>query len=570
MKDFDLMQIDSYIKHYAKVISDLLEVNVDIVNSSSKRISGTGNYSQNFYFQGNVFKLVIDKRVPIFIESPREHTICKDCPNICHCIDKVEVACPIILDNQILGVISITCSDSEKSAILCNNQEKYTNFLVNMADLIAVKAREMIDSTHKHLMQELQNKLINLISDSVIVFDSKNKIQFINRRVEVLLSHKFSQLQYLTKIGQLTITQYAKSKQDNSAEFVIRIRDSRFHISGELFYIQIDKTKAYKIFLFNSISSDSDNGSKKALDAGTQYLLGQNPLFISTLETCDLYAARNTHTLIIGEIGVGKIYFAKMIHDKSIRALKPFITINCNGVTEHNLREQFFGKNNEFPNDSVLDNVMQSVDGTLFVYEISLLPLYLQQFLLNLIKDSSLNIRLIASTNKDLYSLVQQELFLEKLYYALESCIIAVPPLRNRHEDILLLITTLLKKINQNLGTNLTFGKEINRLLIQYSWPGNVLEMENTIAAIAIFGREMSDEVLSVEHLPAEIKSKLYDKRTAYNLERIEKETIQKALKDFSHVLGGKQRVANELGISKMTLYRKIAQYEIIDNDNPE
>lgn len=224
-------------------------------------------------------------------------------------------------------------------------------------------------------------------------------------------------------------------------------------------------------------------------------------------------ASVDSTILIQGESGVGKGLLTETIHKNSPRANKPFIKIDCGAIPENLLESELFGyKKGSFTGankDGKVGLIELANKGTLFLDEIGELPLDLQVKLLRVIQDKkimpiggkepvSVDIRIIAATNKDLKKMIEQKSFREDLYYRLNVIPIHIPPLRERKEDIPSLILVLLDDYNQKFGFSKKITPEVTRLLIKYDWPGNIRELENIIERLIVTS---SGEYIEVEDL---------------------------------------------------------------------
>ncbi|WP_066454069.1 sigma 54-interacting transcriptional regulator [Anaerotruncus rubiinfantis] len=558
MNLFSLTKIKPSVDQYVKVIADLLHVEVDIIDYKLLRVSGTGKYAHDFYRQGNSYQWVLTHRQTLLIDHPREHERCAGCSNLDHCDDKVEITCPILLDGAAIGVISITTTDLARKEALCQNIDNYIAFLENIADLIASKAREYDISRQEELLSSLREKLINLISDGVILLDSQNHVQYLNHKAELLLANSLSQIQYLEKIRQFSIIQCTSILGTSAAEYLVRIREKQFTLSGEVHILRNERNELCKVFLFQGLDRKRDGFYEFSFldDFNVHFLEGSSPRTIAMREQCERFAALDSDVLILGEVGSGKKVLGSLIHYKSKRREEPFKTIPCHITADSLLERELFSALETAPN------------GTLFIDEITLLPPHLQQRLLATIEDPNRTVRVIASSNQDLHQLAQSGGFLGELCYALESFTIFVPPLRSRREDIPLLVRQLLAAANRRSGKMVAFERDVIQLFIAYPWPGNVRELENTISAIVC--EHDFDRRVSVSSLPHPIRQKLSRPPQIYDLKEIEKQTIRKALRDFEGLPGGKQKAIQALGISKATFYRKLERLGIRDQTKDE
>ncbi|WP_042346947.1 sigma-54 interaction domain-containing protein [Bacillus massiliigorillae] len=280
--------------------------------------------------------------------------------------------------------------------------------------------------------------------------------------------------------------------------------------------------------------------------------------------------------LIVGESGVGKEVISKNIHKISDRKNAPYIQINCGAIPESLIEAELFGyEKGAFTGASSAKPGLLEVanGGTILLDEIGEMPLHLQVKLLRVIqtkeitrvgstKVKKLDVRFLAATNRDLKELVQQGKFREDLYYRLNVIPIPIPSLRERKEDILTLSYHFLTKFNAKYTKNKRLSEESQRLIVNYKWPGNVRQLENTIEHLVILTE--TDEILPID-LPKEItKISFYDfmnEIIPLKVLREENEIkmINMALSRFKSI----REAAKHLDVDHSTLVKKIKKYEI-------
>jgi Nif-specific regulatory protein len=274
--------------------------------------------------------------------------------------------------------------------------------------------------------------------------------------------------------------------------------------------------------------------------------------------------------LIVGETGTGKELVARAIHYNGPRKNRPFITVNCSAIPQDLLESELFGYKKGSFTGAITDRkglFEAAHGGTLFLDEISDLPLPLQPKILRVLQNGEIrilgdtsniyvNVRIISATHRNLARLVTQQNFREDLYYRLNVVRIDLPPLRNRREDIPLLVNYFIKKYSQKLGKGVTgISKQALNHLSSHNWPGNIRELENVIecAIVLCKGKIIEDEDLELKsiNLPH-----LEGNKT---LAAIEKREILERLKQFS---GNRKSAAESLGISLRTLQYKLSKWQ--------
>jgi len=300
------------------------------------------------------------------------------------------------------------------------------------------------------------------------------------------------------------------------------------------------------------------------------------------IELSTRVARVDSTVLITGESGVGKEIIAKLIHRASKRSSGPLIRINCGAIPENLLESELFGYESGAFTGARKDGKPGMFElaegGTLFLDEIGEMPFSLQVKLLRVLqereivrvggtKPTKVDVRIVTATNSNLEEMVANGTFREDLYYRLNVVNIAIPPLRERVDDIPHLALHFIKKFNTKYNMNKKMTLEAIDRLCQYSWPGNVRELENLIERLVVMVRE---EEIGVQHLPDSLQGRTeVDKGNVVSiseivplkkaLEEVEKQLLSKAL----HKYGSTRKVAKVLGINQSTVVRKANRYEL-------
>ncbi|MBF0210921.1 MAG: sigma 54-interacting transcriptional regulator [Desulfamplus sp.] len=287
-----------------------------------------------------------------------------------------------------------------------------------------------------------------------------------------------------------------------------------------------------------------------------------------------LIAQSDSSVLIQGETGTGKELMARAIHNLSNRADKPFIAINCGSLPDTLLESELFGYKAGAFTHAVKDKLglfAAAEGGTLFLDEIGDTSQAFQVRLLRVLEERAFqplgsvktiksNVRIVAATNRDLLKMVEEEKFRIDLFYRINVVKIDLPPLRERMEDIPLLVDHFIERLNRIRGRAVQgIEQSALKLLMAHPFSGNIREMQNIIEHAFIL---CSDGKIALEHLPATFnkESKKVDKVADGSIKSAEIETIQSALKRNNY---NRSRAAKELGIHKTTLFRKIAKFGI-------
>jgi two-component system, NtrC family, response regulator AtoC len=312
-------------------------------------------------------------------------------------------------------------------------------------------------------------------------------------------------------------------------------------------------------------------------------ILAKSPRMQEIFRTITKIAEYKTTVLVTGESGVGKELVARAIHRRSTRRGGPFVAVNCGAIPENLLESELFGHKKGAFTDAVHDRrglFEEATEGTLFLDEIGELPLGLQVKLLRVLEDEKIrrvgdtrdmqvDVRIITATHRDLHAETKAGRFREDLFYRLNVLPIHCPPLRERRDDIPLLIDHFVAKNNTRLGTSIRgLDTETRRLLYEYSWPGNVRELENTIERAMVLSE--GEQIVAAD-LPERIREardpvqvqlasgELSVKKTTRIIEEI---LIRRALQKTK---GNRTRAAEVLEISHRALLYKIKDYQITD-----
>ncbi|MBI4690569.1 MAG: sigma 54-interacting transcriptional regulator [Nitrospirae bacterium] len=280
-----------------------------------------------------------------------------------------------------------------------------------------------------------------------------------------------------------------------------------------------------------------------------------------------------TTVLITGESGTGKELVADALHYRGSRGNKPLVKVNCSALSENLLESELFGHVRGAFTGAIQDKVgrFQRADGgTIFLDEIGDISPLIQLKLLRVIQEKEfervgdsiplkVDVMIIAATNQNLSEKVKRGEFREDLYYRLKVVEITMPPLRERRDDMPLLVDYLLEKFNKRFNKTITaISDDVQRIFMNYNWPGNIRELEHTLEHACILCRQ---NTIILDHLPPEVKEFTLTGRSSF---RTKKETEhQEIIAALKKTAWNKARAARLLGIDRKTIYRKIEEYKI-------
>jgi two-component system NtrC family response regulator len=339
--------------------------------------------------------------------------------------------------------------------------------------------------------------------------------------------------------------------------------------------IQIDELKViiHRAFSVYQLEQEHRALQQRLSDTAFEGILGSSPEMQEVFATIHKVATTDAPVLVVGESGTGKELVARAVHQQSGRRGGPFVAINCGAIPENLLESELFGhEKGAFTGAHTQrkGRIELAQGGTLFLDEIGELPLPLQVKILRFLQEHQLervggretitvDTRVLAATNVDLQQAMAEGHFREDLYYRLGVVIIALPPLRERGEDVLLLAKALLQRYTAEARYKITgFTRQAMSALQSYSWPGNVRELENRIKRAVIMAQ-------GPRLMPADLDlDSPFDQYKGQGLkearEAVEKDFIQRAL---ARNKGNITRTATDLGVSRPTLHELISKYAI-------
>jgi PAS domain S-box-containing protein len=313
----------------------------------------------------------------------------------------------------------------------------------------------------------------------------------------------------------------------------------------------------------------------RALHIEEKDLISRSPKMAQVIQLATKIADVDSIVLINGESGTGKELIAKLIHKQGKGTSKPFIKINCAAIPEQLLESELFGYEGGAFTGARKEGkpglFELAQNGTLFLDEIGDLPLLLQVKLLRAIQEKefirvggtktlTFNARIIAATHRNIAKMVKEGVFREDLYYRLMVVPIYLSPLRERKEDIPLLVMHFIDKFNHRFGFCKKIAPQVIDKLVEYSWPGNVRELENIIERMMVTA---PGEEITMNLLPETIMDKNFFPKRATKLKDAVEQTEKYLLSENYKEYGSWQKVAEVLGIDRTTVFRKVTRYKL-------
>ena len=588
------------VQQVADAIGIALGVEVEIVDDTLTIIGGTGKYASMVgqkeeagEIDGNyLYARVLRSGETEFIEDAVNDASYGASVGLkdSGIQELAEICTPIKICTQTIGLIGLIAINETQRAILLDKSKNMVAFIEKMADLLAAKAEQHSALSMLQLSKDEVETLLETAHEGIFSIDKNGYIKHCNNIAASLLKttksdiignhiNKFmlgtpalgvvrtgvgyieNEELYKTDSGHLHIIVTAKPffSGGNIEGVVLSVRDIE-EAQKLVYHIN---TKTYK-YTFDDIMGNSEP--------------------IKRAKNQSLLTARGNSTVLIsGESGTGKEMFAKAIHYASTRANGPFVTVNCGAIPENLLESELFGyEKGAFTGASdkgKIGKFEMANNGTIFLDEIGDMPLHLQVKILHVLQNMRfervggnktilVDVRVIAATNKDLEEMIANGSFREDLYYRLSVIPLMIPPLRERKDDIKLLMYHFLNKYNTFMNRKITgFTKEVENIYLNYDWPGNVREIENAIE----YGVNMAfGDTISIDDVPVRILKKgehiikIDDDNLslADQVKHYEQQIIVRRLQKYGSNRNAKDKVAKELGLSRATLYRKLSEFE--------
>ncbi|MEW9097201.1 MAG: sigma 54-interacting transcriptional regulator [Clostridiaceae bacterium] len=580
-----LMEIQDSVIKYANIISQVLNVEVEIVDENLYRVAGTGIFkdkiNRNMADEGYAYKNVLKSGQTQIIYDPGKDELCIPCPKRDICEEKFEMSSPIKLKGETIGVIGLICLTDEQRNHLMERFDIHMAFLKQISEFISIAAYDKKENIRNQTLMELFNTIIDKVDQGVLILNRDNYISHINKNASkyLRLSNNYSQSKVSIRFNGDGIF--------NLHEYKVTIDNENFTLLGSIYPVYLNEEDYDKIFFFHDSKKFKDrltqiSSSKKYI--GCDDILGDSKRMKALKSTIKKVTSSTSTILITGESGTGKEMVARAVHNESDRKDQPFIAINCAAIPDTLLESELFGYvKGAFTGADPMGRIGKfelANKGTIFLDEIGDMPLFLQTKLLRVLQERritrvgsnkaiDIDARVLAATNKNLIKMIEEGKFREDLYYRLNVIPLEIPPLRERVEDIKLFIEYFMSKyltlFNKDF-LSVKIEKEVWDVFYTYHWPGNIRELENTIEfVINMVG---TDGIISLNTIPKSImdkksKGQAMENTQIYNLKDLEKREIEKALNLYGRTTEGKKIASAKLGIGIATLYRKIEEYDL-------
>lgn len=582
-----LMQIQPTIQRFARMLASVLQLEVEIVDENLCRVAGTGAYGKFLGRQlsGNsrLLRHVLETKTEKVVTQSRFDPLCEGCDSKENCREKAFLGTPVILQDRCVGVISLIAVTHEQQEHISDNLREFSDYVRHISTIFVSKLLE--DQGPGDNISKIFATMIDNMDQGVLVVDDESRVQFVNQTALKTLG--VVQNNIIGKPIRFRPLTFESNFTHGHMQHIVSWDDKSELIIGQLHNIQ-----GRQLFLMAFHQSHTSFSVANAPDEPhIEQLVGECRVMRQLKRLISRIAPSPSSVMVVGESGTGKEVVARAIHKLSGRRNKPFIAINCAAIPEQLLESELFGYvKGAFTGASAngKTGLIQAANtGTLFLDEIGDMPLMLQAKLLRAIEAREIlpigasspiqvDIRIISATNQNLAQFIAEGKFREDLFYRLNVIPITLPPLRERQEDIELLVHYFLHLHTRRLGSVYPgIALDVVEILRKHRWPGNLRELSNLMEYLV--NVVPSGEVIDSTLLPPNLlnngtteQSDVTEVNEAHlalddaggtALEEMEKQMIREALSRHN----SKKQVADELGIGIATLYRKIKKYELLN-----
>lgn len=445
----------------------------------------------------------------------------------------------------------------------------------------------------KEIIENQTRIILNSIADGVFTVDKDWKITSFNRAASKItgISKKEAIGRYCWEVFKASICEQRCSLRQtiesghsivNQPIFIVNSKGERIPVSISTAILRDKRGKVIGgVETFRDLSVIEQLRKELTNQYSFLDIISKNKEMRRLFEMLEIISDSDTTVLIEGESGTGKELFAKAIHSLSHRKNGPMITVNCGALPDTLLESELFGYKAGAFTDAKKDKpgrLAMAENGTLFLDEIGDISQLLQVRLLRVLQDKvyeplgatkseKANVRVVSATNKNLEGMVKKGFFRDDLYYRINVVKLVLPPLRNRKEDIPLLVEKFVNKYSKLSGKEIYgLSPEAMSILMAYNYPGNIRELENIIEYATVLCK---NSLITIKNLPENLlrapdrNNKIVNKETSkkvFSIETIEKDIILETLKKNNW---NRKETATQMGIHPSTLWRKIKRLNL-------
>jgi len=581
-----LNEVRDFAQAVADAIAGVIGVEVAMVDENLLTVVGSGRYARHI---GRVLRpdsisaKVLAQGKTLIVHAPPSDHLCQDCSQKATCTDAADIITPLSIGGQLAGCVLLVACTSEQRDRLIGDTQRWVDFAEKMADLISRAFNEKQQADEARALAMQFDTVINAVSEGILTLDSRGTILHASQSAERLLE---------VSTGDLVSRSISFVFPQIGLDFLNRPRNADFET-----FSMFNNEKAYWLGAIKPIGGPAIPNGYVVTFRGIEEIpklvanyigrerqvtfrdiLGSSASMSRVKQIAASIAGADSTVLIQGESGTGKELFARAIHFESPRRKGPFVALNCAAIPEPVLESELFGyeegaftgaKRGGKPGKFELAH-----GGTLFLDEIGDMPIHLQAKILRAIqermvdrlgagKPKPVDIRIIASTNRDLEQMAVSGGFRLDLYYRLAVIPIVIPPLREHREDIPEYVDHFTREYSQALGKKVEgIDPAAMDALMKYAWPGNIRELANALEyAVNLVDGPMID----LSRLPPQIAAATSKAAQAPGLtrprRRITRDDLEKALLVYGRSTKAREAMAASFGISRATLYRRLKEY---------
>lgn len=557
---------------YAEIISNITDSAVSIIDNEMIRLLYVGgdwrdDVGENCADVGHIAHYALETGQSQIMLEPAGHPGCRKCTYRSQCKEKVEMWTPIIASYKTLGTLGFVAEKAGSEEKILTDPQIYLEFLEKIADMIGYEAMQLMENQRDKALILLMESVFGQYDSGVMIRNQNGGISHINKMGKTILKERFYDFeQFPIEIRSTGVF------INNFEEFELIQGAEKFLVAGSFHKLNLGE---YDTALFFSDAKKLRASQNKT--SAFQSITGNSKVIRDIRTKIQIASKSLSCVLIYAEDGLSKKLYARAIHDESDRKEKPLVIIDCPALPKTNAEKYLFGTaspSGTAGGSGKAGRIEAANGGTLVLHNIEGLPPEIQELLIPMIetkklsrtgsrKMRSVNLRIIATTRKDLRKMSAEGAFNSSLYYLINVIPLEIPPLRSRREDIRAMAIVYIQEYARRLNKTIRrIDEEFWRIAEAYDWPGNVQELKNAMEyAVNML---MDSDTIQADLLPEQIRPAADSQMSVQlTLEEVEKEYIRRALEVYERNGHTREETAHALGIGPATLYRKIKKYEL-------
>ncbi|MGO0063556.1 sigma-54 interaction domain-containing protein [Brevibacillus fluminis] len=523
------------------------------------------------------------------VREKKSHAICMNCHQQQECPVTTAIFSPVLTQSvSSLAMISVPKTEAQQSWFQ-ERLEQMTEHSYALGELLVSKLGVGRSTKETEQLKKEISALLSLTSEAVLVVDAEGQILELNQPMCTLMQQSRLQLLGASLLPHIGEQGWKQLKRGRDFDTVVLTpaalpgkKENVWKVRSKSIY-ETDKLTTMMLHITEGPAPSKKKLQQKRTIYTFDDIKGNSSSVRAVKEQARRIASGETTIMIRGESGTGKEVFAQAIHCGSQRHAGPFVAINCAAIPESLLESELFGyEGGAFTGakgEGKAGRFELAHGGTIFLDEIGDMSLHLQAKLLRVVQERKVervggthsldvDVRIIAATHRNLEKMVAEEKFREDLYYRLNVIPLNIPPLRERKDDIPILVEYFMKKLSLDLGrTPKRLSQQVLERLLAYRWPGNIRELENVVEHFVQL--EIGD-LVTLQSIPLQLREQSMGHAEAerrvprrHSSESEEKESLLQLLDQYGRDTEGKRQVAETLGVSLPTLYRKLKKWRL-------